>query len=215
MPGASDAPGKPTAHHTEASVFSYEASLQKQIDLVSRLRQQVEGLFNITDVRTTDQGEGVVFIGQLRLNAEAAYGTLRERFNGLGYTPVLRREGNNDVVVAHRGVFAAVRFNPISWGEPLDSEIHKQLSELRRIAFEDQDQMIIKASRSSRQHEADAVSVETGDVRHRRGSGSLQAHSRRDDPPRDGATGGHHIPWRCVQYLPHRWTTAGGAPWDI
>jgi len=113
VPGASDAPGKPTAYHSEASVFSYEASLQKQIDLVSRLRQQVEGLFNITDVRTTDQGEGVVFIGQLRLNAEAAYGTLRERFNGLGYTPVLRREGNNDVVVAHRGVFAAVRFNPL------------------------------------------------------------------------------------------------------
>jgi len=94
-------------------VFSYEASLQQQMDLVSRLRQQVEGLFNITDVRTTDQGEGVVFIGQLRLNAEAAYSTLRERFNNLGYTPVLRREGNNDIVVAHRGVFAAVRFNPL------------------------------------------------------------------------------------------------------
>ena len=83
------------------------------MDLVSRLRQQVEGLFNITDVHTTDQGEGVVFIGQLRLNAEAAYGTLRERFGILGYTPVLRREGNNDIVVAHRGVFAAVRFNPL------------------------------------------------------------------------------------------------------
>ena len=83
------------------------------MDLVGRLRQQVEGLFNITDVRTTDQGEGVVFIGQLRLNAEAAYSTLRERFSLLGYTPVLRREGNNDIVVAHRGVFAAVRFNPL------------------------------------------------------------------------------------------------------
>jgi hypothetical protein len=46
-------------------------------------------------------------------------------------------------------LFAAVRFNPISWGEPLDSEIHKQLSELRRIAFEDQDQMIIKAQQAN------------------------------------------------------------------
>ena len=42
-----------------------------------------------------------------------------------------------------------MRFNPISWGEPLDSEIHKQLSELRRIAFEDQDQMIIKAQQAN------------------------------------------------------------------
>jgi membrane-associated protease RseP (regulator of RpoE activity) len=83
------------------------------MDLVSRLRQQVEGLFNIRDVQTTDQGEGVVFIGQLLLNAESAYSALRERFSTMGYTPVLRREGDNDIVVAHRGVFAAVRFNPL------------------------------------------------------------------------------------------------------
>ena len=94
-------------------MFSYEAHLQQQMDLVSQLRQQVEGLFNITDVQTSDQGEGVIFIGQLRLSAEAAYTTLRERFSPLGYTPVLRREGNNDIVVAHRGVFAAARFNPL------------------------------------------------------------------------------------------------------
>jgi vanillate O-demethylase monooxygenase subunit len=46
-------------------------------------------------------------------------------------------------------LFAAVRRNPISWGEPLDTEIHKQLSELRRIAFEDQDQMIIRAQQQN------------------------------------------------------------------
>jgi vanillate O-demethylase monooxygenase subunit len=39
--------------------------------------------------------------------------------------------------------------NPISWGEPLDSEIHRQISDLRRIAFEDQDQMIIKAQQEN------------------------------------------------------------------
>ena len=94
-------------------MFSYEARVQQQMDLVSRLRQQVEGLFNISDVQTTDQGEGVVFVGQLLLNAESAYSSLRERFRSLGYTPVLRREGNQDIVVAHRGVFAAARFNPL------------------------------------------------------------------------------------------------------
>ena len=42
-------------------------------------------------------------------------------------------------------LFCAVRFNPISWGQPLDSEIQQQVSHLRRVAFEDQDQAIIKA----------------------------------------------------------------------
>ncbi|HUN39463.1 MAG TPA: aromatic ring-hydroxylating dioxygenase subunit alpha [Acetobacteraceae bacterium] len=46
-------------------------------------------------------------------------------------------------------LFAAVRMNPISWGEPLDSEIHKQISDLRRIAFQDQDQVIIKAQQEN------------------------------------------------------------------
>jgi membrane-associated protease RseP (regulator of RpoE activity) len=94
-------------------VFSYEARYQQQMDLIGRLRQQVEGLFSITDVRTTDQGDGVIFIGQLLRDAESAYAALRERFHSLGYTPVLRREGNSDIVVAHRGVFATVRFNPL------------------------------------------------------------------------------------------------------
>src|SRR5258706_12342427 len=103
----------PPAATTEARVFSYEARVQQQMDLVSRLRQQVEGLINIRELQTTDQGEGVVFIGQLLLNAESAYSALRERFRSLGYTPVLRREGGDDIVVAHRGVFAAVRYNPL------------------------------------------------------------------------------------------------------
>ena len=42
-------------------------------------------------------------------------------------------------------LFAAVRQNPISWGEPLDSEIQTQLTHLRRVAFQDQDQGIIRA----------------------------------------------------------------------
>jgi phenylpropionate dioxygenase-like ring-hydroxylating dioxygenase large terminal subunit len=40
-------------------------------------------------------------------------------------------------------LFCAVRFNPISWGQPLDDEIRTKLSDLRRYAFEEQDQTII------------------------------------------------------------------------
>jgi len=42
-------------------------------------------------------------------------------------------------------LFVAVRFNPISWGQPLDGEIQAQVSDLRRLAFQDQDQTIINA----------------------------------------------------------------------
>jgi vanillate O-demethylase monooxygenase subunit len=42
-------------------------------------------------------------------------------------------------------LFCAVRFNPISWGQPLDGEIQAKVSDLRRLAFQEQDQTIIKA----------------------------------------------------------------------
>jgi phenylpropionate dioxygenase-like ring-hydroxylating dioxygenase large terminal subunit len=41
--------------------------------------------------------------------------------------------------------FAAVRWNPISWGEPVDTEIREKIADLRRYAFEFQDQGIIRA----------------------------------------------------------------------
>jgi phenylpropionate dioxygenase-like ring-hydroxylating dioxygenase large terminal subunit len=40
--------------------------------------------------------------------------------------------------------FAGVRQNPISWGEPIDSENMKQIADLRRYAFEVQDKGIIE-----------------------------------------------------------------------
>ncbi len=41
--------------------------------------------------------------------------------------------------------FAAVRQNPITWGEPIDTEIRDKIAQLRRYAFEDQDQVMIRA----------------------------------------------------------------------
>lgn len=48
--------------------------------------------------------------------------------------------------------FAAVRQNPISWGEPIDTEIRDKVSDLRRYAFEQQDQWIIKAQQQTILH---------------------------------------------------------------
>ena len=60
--------------------------------------------------------------------------------------------------------FAAVRQNPISWGEPIDSEIRDKIADLRRYAFEQQDQIIIRAQQQTIQRSTIAlrpVSLET------------------------------------------------------
>jgi membrane-associated protease RseP (regulator of RpoE activity) len=94
-------------------VLTYETRYQQQMDLISRLRAEVEGLFHISDIRASDRGDAVMFVGRLAHEAEPVYAALRERFRGLGYTPALRREGNADVVVAHRGLVGAMRTNPL------------------------------------------------------------------------------------------------------
>jgi len=94
-------------------VLTYEARFQQQLDLIGRLRQAVGDLFHISDVRTTERGDAVMFIGRLAGEPEPAYTALRERFRGLGFTPLLRREGATDIVVAQRGVVGALRANPL------------------------------------------------------------------------------------------------------
>jgi membrane-associated protease RseP (regulator of RpoE activity) len=97
----------------EIAMFAYEQFYQQQTDVIGRLRQAVEGLFHVADIRTSARGDAVMFVGQLAHDAESDYGALRERFRPLGYTPILRREGNSDIVVAQRGVVGAARFNPL------------------------------------------------------------------------------------------------------
>jgi membrane-associated protease RseP (regulator of RpoE activity) len=96
-------------------VSSYEARLQQQIDLIGKLRQELEDLLHVSDVRASARGDAVVFVGRLAppRDAETAYRVLRERFASLGYTPVLRREGSSDIVVAHRGIVRGAYANPI------------------------------------------------------------------------------------------------------
>jgi membrane-associated protease RseP (regulator of RpoE activity) len=95
-------------------VLTYESRFQQQVDLIGRLRAEVEGLFHVSDIRTSERSDAVVFIGRLAHEPEAVYQALRERFRGLGYTPVLRREGATDIVVAQRGLAGAMRFNPLT-----------------------------------------------------------------------------------------------------
>ncbi len=93
-------------------MFSYEVFYQQQLDVVSRLRQEVEGFFHIADVRASTRGDAVLFVGKLLNEAEPVYTALRERFRRLGYTALLRREGDSDIVVAQKGVSPIARLNP-------------------------------------------------------------------------------------------------------
>ncbi len=44
--------------------------------------------------------------------------------------------------------FAAARQNPITWGEPIDTEIREKISDLRRYAFEFQDKAVIEGQQT-------------------------------------------------------------------
>jgi len=69
--------------------------------------------------------------------------------------------------------FCAVRYNPISWGQPLDDEIRAKLSDLRRFAFEEQDQPIIKAQQDRIRGQKNSahpvlLEIDAGPVRYKR-----------------------------------------------
>ena len=94
-------------------MFTYESLLQRQFNVVTALRAEVESLMRLGDVRASQRGDSVVFIGRLLTTADDAYHVLRERFRRLGYTPFLRRENGEDYVVAQRGVSIFSASNPL------------------------------------------------------------------------------------------------------
>jgi membrane-associated protease RseP (regulator of RpoE activity) len=85
----------------ENTGFVVESNIQK-------LQTQLRDVLLVSDVRVLEAPDRVVsFTGQLLRDADSAYTTVRERFHALGYTPSLRREGENQVVIAQQGVVVA------------------------------------------------------------------------------------------------------------
>jgi len=57
-------------------MLTYERLYQQQIDLIGRLRQEVEGLFRIADIRPSERGDAVLFHtgwGELWMRDNATY----------------------------------------------------------------------------------------------------------------------------------------------
>jgi membrane-associated protease RseP (regulator of RpoE activity) len=62
------------------------------------------GLFQVTNVAARARGQVISFGGRLLYDAESSYDEIHRRFNAHGYTPLLRRENGEDVVLALEGV---------------------------------------------------------------------------------------------------------------
>ena len=75
---------------------------------VQKLRAQLSDVLSVQDVKVLEAPDRVVsFSGQLLRDSESAYAALRERFRALGYTPLLQRQGDVEVVIAQQGLVVA------------------------------------------------------------------------------------------------------------
>ncbi|MBI3761518.1 MAG: site-2 protease family protein [Chloroflexi bacterium] len=85
-------------------MFSYQTAYQQQADLIGRLQVEVARFMSLGDVQASARGDSIVFVGRLLNGAEETYSALRDRLRPYGYTPILRKDGEADVVVAQRGL---------------------------------------------------------------------------------------------------------------
>ncbi len=92
-------------------MYSYYTARQQELDLVGRLQAEVSSFMHLGDVRASARGDSIIFIGRLLSGAEETYRALRDRLRPYGYTPMLRKDGEDDVVVALRGLAPASRKN--------------------------------------------------------------------------------------------------------
>lgn len=73
--------------------------------IIARLQSQLSDVLSINDVQVLQAPDrSISFSGRLLRAPDEAYSVLRERFQSLGYTPFLRRQGENQVVIAQQGV---------------------------------------------------------------------------------------------------------------
>jgi membrane-associated protease RseP (regulator of RpoE activity) len=72
-------------------------------EIANALQREMVGLFQVHSIKA-QQDQTISFSGRLLSDAETTYIQIRDRFHKLGYTPMLRRRDDQDVVVAVKGV---------------------------------------------------------------------------------------------------------------
>jgi membrane-associated protease RseP (regulator of RpoE activity) len=91
-------------------------------NIVRQLTEALDGLMSVQAVQNAQIGgqprgarANFVFEGTLLGDAEALYPVIQERFKSLGYTPMLQRSGDTDMLVAVEGLLVARRFSSPGW----------------------------------------------------------------------------------------------------
>ena len=104
--------------HTQASLPPAEQAAPPLDPGLLRLREALHGILTVEGEQHTQQrgvGRVYVFRGQLETPRDTAYQTLVERFKPLGYTPMLQRENDEEVVIAVEGDLPQRRIRSPWW----------------------------------------------------------------------------------------------------
>lgn len=72
-------------------------------ETANALQRELVGLFQVHSINA-QRDKTISFSGRLLSDADSTYGHIRDRFHNHGYTPMLRRRKDKDVVVAVKGV---------------------------------------------------------------------------------------------------------------
>jgi membrane-associated protease RseP (regulator of RpoE activity) len=81
--------------------------------IIYTLRGELLGLFQVRTVATRAKGRVISFGGQLLLEPDTSYDEILRRFQMHGYTPMLRRERGEDVILAMEGIVDGKTGNPL------------------------------------------------------------------------------------------------------
>ncbi len=81
--------------------------------IVTQLRNELYDVLTVFNISWQAGRDNVItFTGRLLRPAESAFDVLKERFARYGYSPLIRKEGTDDVILAVPGVFQPTRQNP-------------------------------------------------------------------------------------------------------
>lgn len=87
---------------TDSPATSPETDPQERI--VELLRSDLSGLFEVTSISQQPEVPAIVFNGRLIHDPDASYDELHRRFQSHAFTPLLRREKGQDVILAVAGL---------------------------------------------------------------------------------------------------------------
>jgi membrane-associated protease RseP (regulator of RpoE activity) len=81
--------------------------------IIVTLRTELMGLFQVRTIATRSRGRVISFGGQLLHEPEKGFDEILRRFQAHGYTPLLRREKGEDVILAMEGIVDGKTGNPL------------------------------------------------------------------------------------------------------